>query len=183
MLKIKGGRWLFPRLDYNMLIGKHGILHSSLILNPGVDFPVGIDPKCLSLSSSQSSSSVADASSSSTLSGSSSSSSWEACGAWSSAPPSAPAPRRLYWRKFGELRKREFIPSSTVNRTNRRNDANRVFNPEKKTGVSDRILLYWIGRNPIRNVAKNPIRNDATISEIVTARSRRHDTTVCVSLF
>jgi hypothetical protein len=42
MLKIKGGRWLFPRLDYNMLIGKHGILHSRLILNPGVDFPVGI---------------------------------------------------------------------------------------------------------------------------------------------
>jgi len=25
-----------------MLIGKHGILHSSLILNPDVDFPVGI---------------------------------------------------------------------------------------------------------------------------------------------
>ena len=42
MLKIKGGHWLFPRLDYIMLIGKHGILHSSLILNPDVDFPVGI---------------------------------------------------------------------------------------------------------------------------------------------
>ena len=42
MLRTKGGRWLFPRLDYNMLIDKLGILHSSLILNPGVDFPVGI---------------------------------------------------------------------------------------------------------------------------------------------
>jgi hypothetical protein len=42
MLKIKGGRWLFPRLDYNLLIGKHGILHSSLILNPDVDFSVRI---------------------------------------------------------------------------------------------------------------------------------------------
>jgi hypothetical protein len=81
MLKIKGGHWLFPRLDYIMLIGKHGILHSSLILNPDVDFPVGIVSEHYiteAWSSLQSSSTVADASSSSTLSGSSSSSSWEA---------------------------------------------------------------------------------------------------------
>jgi len=43
MLKIleKGGTGYFPGLTI-ILIGKHGVMHSCLILNPDVDFPVGI---------------------------------------------------------------------------------------------------------------------------------------------